>query len=99
MFNTMTVAFRTAVERFAAEQGRPIIDFPKGESKEALAQAAAAQFPGTSGVVLIGKAQEKASSFRGLRGDRRGKVWFTYCRYSVQVTHYYFYVLDEDFGL
>lgn len=99
MLNTMTVAFRTAVERFAAEQGLPIIDFAKGESKEALAQAAAAQFPGTSGVVLIGKAQEKASSFRGKREDRRGKVWFTYSRYSVQVTHYYFYVLDEDFGL
>ncbi len=99
MLHTMTVAFRTAVERCAAEQGLPIIDFAKGESKDALAQAAAAQSPGKSGVVLIGKAQEKASSFRGKREDRRGKVWFSYSRYSVQVTHYYFYLLDADFGL
>lgn len=49
--------------------------------------------------MLIGKAQEKASSFRGKREDRGGKVWFTDSRYSVQVTHYYFYLLDADFGL
>ena len=95
MLNTMTLAFREAVGRFAVEQGLPIVDFAKGESKEALAQAAAAQFPGKSGVVLIGKAQEKASSFRGKREDRGGKVWFTYSRYSVQVTHYYFYYYSE----
>lgn len=99
MLGTLSDGFRTAVERFAAAQGLPIIDFAKGESKEELAQAALARFPGTSGVVLLGKAQEKASSFRGTRADRDGKVWFRSSRISVHVTHYYCYVLDEDFGL
>ena len=40
MLNTMTVAFRTAVEHFAAAQGLEIVDFEKGESKEERAQAA-----------------------------------------------------------
>jgi hypothetical protein len=99
MLNHLTVAFRTAVEQFAAAHGLEIVDFEKGESKEARAQAALAGFAGTSGVVLIGKAQEEAMSFKGRRDDRGTKVWFTYRRESVRVTHYYFYVLDEDFGL
>src|SRR5215210_3804340 len=53
MLGSLSDAFHTAVERFAASAGLPIIDFAKGESKEELAQAAAARFTGTSGVVLI----------------------------------------------
>src|SRR5262249_33755313 len=70
MLNNLTVAFRTAVEQFAAAQGLEIVDFAKGESKEERAQAAVAQVDGKSGVVLIGKAQEEASSFKGRRDDR-----------------------------
>jgi hypothetical protein len=99
MLNNLTVAFRTAVEQFAAAQGLEIVDFEKGESKEKRAQAALAHFAGKRGVVLIGKAQEETSSFKGRRDDKGTKVWFTYRRESVRVTHYYFYVLDEDFGL
>jgi hypothetical protein len=99
MLNTMTVAFRSAVEQFAAVRGLEIVDFAKGVSKEERAQAALARFTGTSGVVLIGKAQEEASSFKGRRDDRGSKVWFRFSRERVWVTHYYFYVLDEDFGL
>jgi hypothetical protein len=100
MLHTMTVAFRTAVEQFAAAHGLEIVDFANGESKGERAQAALAHFSGTSGVVLIGKAQEEAMSFKGRRDDEGTKVWFTYRRESVRVTHYYsFDVLDEDFGL
>jgi hypothetical protein len=99
MLNNLTVAFRGAVEEFASTHGLEIIDFEKGESNEERAQAASAQFVGKSGVVLIGKAQEEAMSFKGRRDDKGTKVWFTYSRESVRETHYYFYVLDEDFGL
>ena len=58
-----------------------------------------AHFARKSGVVLIGKAQEEAMSFKGRRDDKGTNVWFTYRRESVRVTHYYFYVLDEEFGL
>src|ERR1700694_503161 len=70
MLNNLTVAFRTAVEQFAAAHGLEIVDFEKGESKEERAQAALAHFTGKSGVVLIGKAQEEASSFKGRRDDK-----------------------------
>lgn len=99
MLGTMTTTFRAAVEQFAAAQGLAIVDFAKGERKDELAQAALAQFDRPHGVVLIGKAQEKASAFAGRRTDRDGKVWFTSSRRTVQVTHYYFDVLADDFGL
>jgi hypothetical protein len=99
MLTNLSTGFRAAVEQFAAARGLEIVDFAKGASKEERARAALAQFTGTSGVVLIGKAQEEASSFKGRRDDRGSKVWFTYRRERVWVTHYYFYVLDADFGL
>jgi hypothetical protein len=99
MLGEMTDAFRKAVEQFASEQGLKIVTFEKGESKEEVAQAHLAHFSRKSGVVLIGKAQEQTSAFKGRRDDHGSKVWFTYSRQNVHVTHYYFYVLDEDFGL
>jgi hypothetical protein len=95
----MTAQFRAAVERFATEQGLKIITFGKDEAKDEVAQAHLARFEGQSGVVLIGKAQEKANAYKGRRADQGNKVWFNYSRESVYVTHYYFYILDEDFGL
>ncbi|HEY3083093.1 MAG TPA: hypothetical protein VGM69_24650, partial [Chloroflexota bacterium] len=73
MMRKMSEGFRAAVERFAAAQGLEIVDFGRGESKEELAQAALARFARPSGVVLIGKAQEKASAFKGRRTDQGSK--------------------------
>jgi hypothetical protein len=50
-------------------------------------------------VVLIGKAQEKAVGYKGQRKDHGTKVWFEYSRQSVNATYYYFYIMDEEFGL
>lgn len=99
MLARMTTAFHQGVERFAAKQGLEIVSFEKGDDKEAIARAHLERFAGQSGVVLIGKAQERAVAFKGRRSDEGTKVWFVYSRVSVQVTHYYFYILDEDFGL
>ncbi len=99
MLGQMTDAFRKAVEQFAAEQGLKIVTFEKGDDKQEIAQAHLARFTRKSGVVLIGKAQEQTSAFKGRRDVQGTKVWFTYSRQSVRVTHYYFYILDEDFGL
>lgn len=99
MLARITTAFHKAVDRFAANQGLEIVTFERGDDKDAIAHAHLERFPRQSGVVLIGKAQEKASTFKGRRSDKGTKVWFVYSRVSVQVTHYYFYILDEDFGL
>jgi hypothetical protein len=50
-------------------------------------------------VVLIGKAQEKTSGYTARRKDQGTKVWFDYSRRDVFVTHYYFYILDAEFGM
>ncbi len=92
-------AFRKAVEAFARASGLTIVDFAKGEDKDETARTHLAQFPQSSGVVLIGKAQEKTRGYTARRKDHGTKVWFEYSRREVWVTHYYFYILDEDFGL
>lgn len=95
----MTAHFREDVERFAAEQGLEIVAFEKDADKDVIAREQLARFTGKSGVVLIGRAQEKTSAFQGRRADRGTKVWFDYRRHNVLVLHYYFYILDEEFGL
>jgi DNA-binding HxlR family transcriptional regulator len=95
----LTEKFKKAVEAFAQEMGRDIYIFSKGEDKDEVARQHAELFGISEGVVLIGKAQEKANAFRSKRQDQKGKVWFNYFRQNVQVTHFYFYIRDKDFGL
>ena len=95
----MTTQFRKAVEGFATQPGLSIVTFEKDQDKDEIARAHLAGFTGKRGVVLIGKAQEQTRAFKGRRADQGRKVWFNYSRQSVYVTHYYFYILDEEFGL
>ena len=92
-------AFRKAVEKYAREQGLSIVDFAKGEDKDEKARVYLANFERKQGVVLIGKAQEKALGYKGQRKEQGKRVWFDYSRQSLHVTYYYFYILDEEFGL
>jgi hypothetical protein len=99
MMKKVSQTFREEVKRFAAEQEIPIVTFKMGDDKGEIAQEYLAGFDSQSGVVLIGKAQENALGYKA-RATRRGKrVWFEYSRQQVHVTHYYFYILDENFGL
>ncbi len=95
----MTERFKRTVELYAESMGREIYQFSKDEDKDQVAQEHAQLFGIEEGVVLIGKAQEKSNAFRSQRKDRGGKVWFDYERRNVQVTHYYFYLMDKEFGL
>jgi hypothetical protein len=95
----MTERFKRAVELYAESMGREIYQFSKDEDKDKVAQEHAELFEIKEGVVLIGKAQEKSNAFRSQRKDHGKKVWFEYKRRNVQVTHYYFYLMDKEFGL
>lgn len=95
----LTDKFKQAVEAYAQKMGREIYTFGKEEDKDEVARQHAALFGVSQGVVLIGKAQEKASTFKSNRADENGKVWFNYSRQSANVTHYYFYLMDAEFGL
>lgn len=96
----MTQNYRREVEAFAEREGLKIYTFGPKDDKGEIAKQHLAQYEKKSGVVLIGKAQEKTRAFKGKRADKEnGKVWFNYSRQQVYVTHYYFYILDEEFGL
>ena len=82
-------AYRVAVEKFAGEQGLTIVNFASGEEKDETARAHLAKFGKRSGVVLIGKAQEKTSGYTARRKEQGKRVWFDYSRRDVFVTHYY----------
>lgn len=94
-----TEEYRKSVEQYAKEQGIDILKFDKSVDKDQAARRQLEKNPEKHGVVLIGKAQEKALGYRGVRKDHGSKVWFEYSRQSMFVTYYYYYILDEDFGL
>lgn len=94
-------AYVAAIERFAANGEIPLVRFGKGESKEDTARRyfERAEADGRTGVVLIGVAQEKVSAWRGWRdGGPDGHPHFCFGRQTVFVNHYYFYVLDPEWG-
>ncbi len=98
LFGQMTRDFAARVERFAAEQGIEIVAFPRGADKEDIADGYFARAPGREGVIFIGTAQERASSWWGRPvRDERG-LDFGYARRTVAVKHYYFYLRDREAG-
>jgi hypothetical protein len=60
----MTRAFVHAIEQFAKQNQIPVINFEKGQRKEAVAAGLRAKYPHREGVVFIGKAQEKCAVYR-----------------------------------
>lgn len=64
VMSQMTRKFVSDVERFAEQQGLPLVSFEKGVRKEDVFQEHLERFEGPSGVVMIGKAQEKATVYR-----------------------------------
>jgi hypothetical protein len=96
----ITRDFVAAVEQFAQENSIPVVRFQKGQRKEEVARPYFERASGKEGVVLIGIAQEKTTTFRAYRPRRSasGVPHYDFTRASVCVNHYYFYILDRDFG-
>jgi hypothetical protein len=95
----MSDRFVKAIERFVATEGVDLVSFDKGERKDDVAQDYLARFEGEEGVLFVGKAQEKASVFRTeKRRDAQGKTYPWIIRSTAMPNHYYFYILDRDFG-
>jgi hypothetical protein len=91
--------FLKSIDRFALDQDIPIISFAKGQRKEDLAAEHLAQFAGTEGVLFIGKAQEKARTFRTEgRRNTNGQTYPWIVETTAMVNQYYFYGVDADCG-
>lgn len=100
LLGQLTRAFVASVERFAQERQIPVVRFQKGQRKEEVVRPYFERAAGREGVVLIGIAQERASAFRTYRSSRgpTGVPHYEFTRAAVCVNHYYFYLLDRDFG-
>jgi hypothetical protein len=99
LLGQMTQRFVKAIHAFAEREGIPIVQFQPGQRKDDIAKAPLARFRGKEGVVFIGVAQEAESAFRSVkRRTRHGGVTFDFYRGKVFINHYYFYILDRDFG-
>jgi hypothetical protein len=95
----MSERFVKTVERFVETAGLDLVTFEKGQRKDAVAHEYLARFEGDEGLLFVGKAQEKASVFRTeKRRDAHGMTYPWIIRSTAMPNHYYFYILDRDFG-
>src|SRR5215469_3465277 len=100
MVEPITRQFVSSIERFAKDNGIPLITFEKGQRKDDFAKQQRKDFRHREGVVFIGKAQEKCTVYRTEK-RRNPKTKRTYpwiVKSTALVNHYYFYCVDEDFG-
>ncbi|MFQ5700192.1 MAG: hypothetical protein ACE5IL_18160 [Myxococcota bacterium] len=96
----MSRAFVHSIERFAEQEGVPLIRFKRGERKDDVAKRYLKDFHAEEGVVFIGKAQEK---MRVVRTEKRrnpdtGQTYPWLVMSTAMVNQYYFYCVDRDFG-
>jgi len=98
LLGEITQNFVAQVEAFAKRESIPIVHFEKGQRKDDVAAHYRRKFTQEEGVVFIGVAQEKMTSWKA-RKETQGKVVrFQFSQQSVFVRHYYFYLQDREFG-
>jgi hypothetical protein len=86
-------AFRTAVDRFAADNEIPLVRFSKGDRKVEVMRSylAARATTSCSGVAAIGIAQEFQNVFAATkRVGANGVPWFSFAKADRQVMCFYF---------
>src|SRR5260370_36802909 len=98
LFGPLLERFTNDVKRFADQHAIPIIHFSRGQKKDRIAAQHRAGFAADEGVVFIGIAQEKATSFKGQKHVSEQGVSFTFSRQSVYVNQVYFYLQDREWG-
>ena len=93
-------AFVEAIETYAKRHQVPLLTFEKGKRKDDVVAPYIKQAAGQEGIVLIGKAQEKTTTFRTTKGHgpRSADRYPRLVRTTAMVNQYYFYGIDVDFG-
>jgi hypothetical protein len=96
----MTRGFVAALEDFVARQGIPLVQFERGQRKDAVMAEHLRRFGREEGVVFVGKAQENTPVFRTerRRSPTTGRPYPWIVRRSAMVNNYYIYAVDRDFG-
>lgn len=96
LFEQMTRDWVVRIERFAAEQDLPLIRFERGERKEERVRPLFEKAADREGVVAVGVAQERASSWWSSRA--KGADPGAFGRRTVFVLHHYLYLVDREWG-
>jgi hypothetical protein len=96
----MSQAFVADIHRFAKREGVEIVQFERGQRKDAETQRRLQDFTSKEGVLYIGVAQEKFAGFRVTKklSAHTGTAFPWLYRSPVMCNQYDFYVVDEDFG-
>jgi hypothetical protein len=99
-FAAMTQAFVASIEAYAQQHDIPIVAFTRKQRKEDVAATFRSQHAREEGILFIGKAQEKARTFRteGRRNASTGQTYPWLVSSTAMVNQYYFYGIDDDFG-
>jgi hypothetical protein len=100
LMGPMSSTFVSAMKRFAGVNGVEWVRFEKGQRKDDVARDRLKDFDQEEGVLFVGVAQERFSTFRTLkRRDPVSGASFPWLyRSSVMCNQYYVYIVDEDFG-
>lgn len=100
LMSPMTRSFVAALEDFVDRQGIALVQFAKGQRKDAVMAEHLRHFAREEGIVFVGKAQEKVPVFRTerRRSPTTGRPYPWIVRRSAMVNNYYVYAVDRDFG-
>src|SRR5262245_13288790 len=100
LMSPMSRNFVAKLEGFVAQHEIALVQFRKGQRKDAVMAEHLGKFGEEEGVVFVGKAQEKTPVFRTekRRSPTTGKPYPWIVRSTAMVNHYYVYALDRDFG-
>src|SRR5712672_898631 len=100
VMSPMSRNFVAKLESYAAQHELPLVQFRKGQRKDAVMAEHLRKFQREEGVVFVGKAQEKTPVFRTekRKSPTTGRPYPWIVRSTAMVNHYYVYAVDHDFG-
>src|ERR1700738_14079 len=100
LMSPMTRGFVAKLEDFVTKHDIPLVQFEKGQRKDAVMAEHLRHFGRDEGIVFVGKAQENTPVFRTerRRSPTTGRPYPWIVRGSAMVNNYYIYAVDRDFG-
>src|SRR6202158_534391 len=100
LMSPMTRGFVAKLEDFVTKHDIPLVQFRKGQRKDAVMAEHLRHFGRDEGIVFVGKAQENTPVFRTerRRSPTTGRPYPWIVRRSAMVNNYYIYAVDRDFG-
>ena len=100
LLKKMDREFEASLSAFTEANNLVKVKFERNQRKDDVAALHRANFTGSEGVYLLGVAQEKCNSFRATTShdENTNYVSVGFGRQPAFVSHYYYYLLDSDFG-